>query len=482
MASVAVRRVRQGDNEYIVVVRVTSGAGTRVLTAEQPIRVRVTDVDEPPAAPGAPTITDTTSDSLTVGWAEPAITGPPITGYDLQYREDGSSGFADAPHEGSGRTATLTGLSADTAYQVQVRARNEEGTGPWSEPGEGRTIAPLTVRMTTDLAPPLEGPFTLRFRFSGTVTGFTGADIATQQAPPCTDTGNNPVPCNPSFAALQTTDDQVFTTIVTPRTGRVADNYTLRITVRANTVTSVPDNKPNEAATLEVRVAPPGVTVPISSLGLTASPSNGQVALGWNTPANTGGGAIIRYEYRWAEPGGEFSDWVRVGPAERAATVPDLTNGREYVFELRGGERPGLWRGGDGAIHPGDRRRRWRRWRIDYVRAGSAEEPDGGGRGRPGRAELGRSGQRRRGGDHGLRVPDQRAEPLDLHRFHPHHPYGHRPRQRHGIHLRGAGGQQNRQGQGSQPSRGLHRLRRKCLPWTLRISPMGMAPPPIWCS
>ena len=48
-------------------------------------------------------------------------------------------------------------------------------------------------------------------------------------------------------------------------------------------------NKPNEEAALEVRIAPPGVTVPISSIGLTANPGNGWVALGWNAPENTGG-------------------------------------------------------------------------------------------------------------------------------------------------------------------------------------------------
>ena len=163
MSSAAVRRVGAGDNEYIVVARVSSGAGARELTTDYAIRVRVTDVDEPPSQPTAPMITGETADGLTVEWTEPDNTGPPITGYDVQYREGDSGGFTDARHEGTGRTATLTGLSEATAYQVSVRARNEEGTGPWSEPGEGRTIDPLTVRMTTGLAPPVEGPFTLRF-------------------------------------------------------------------------------------------------------------------------------------------------------------------------------------------------------------------------------------------------------------------------------------------------------------------------------
>ena len=83
--------------------------------------------------------------SLTVAWDEPENPGPPITGYDVQYREGTSGFFINAPHEGTGRTATLTGLEAATLYQVQVRARNEEGTGRWSEPGEGLTLAGPTA-------------------------------------------------------------------------------------------------------------------------------------------------------------------------------------------------------------------------------------------------------------------------------------------------------------------------------------------------
>ena len=196
--------------------------------------------------------------------------------------------------------------------------------------------SPLTVQMMTDLPPPVEVPFTVRFSFSETVTGFTRGDIATRQEPPCTDSANNPVACNPTIAAFETTDDRIFTTVVTPRTDQVAHNYTLTITVRANTVTSAVGNKPNEAAALQVRIAPPGVTVPISSLGSAANSGNGQVTLSWNAPENTGGAAIVRYEYRWGESDGEFSGWMRVDPGSRVATVSNLTNDREYVFEVRG--------------------------------------------------------------------------------------------------------------------------------------------------
>ena len=325
-----------GDNEYEVTVEVRSGAGARELEAEQTFTIRVTDEREPPGVPEAPTFSGETADSLRVSWAEPDNTGPAITDYDVQYREKGTERFTDGQHEGPGLSLTIDDLEPGTAYEVQVRATNDEGTSNWSESGEGMTVTPLTVEMMSGTEPPVEGAFTMRFSFSETVVGFNRTDITTQQEPACTDSANNPISCNPTIAALQTTDNRIFTTTVTPRTERVAHNYTITITVPADTVTSAAGNKPNEEAMLEARVAPPGVTVPISSLGLTASPGNGRVTLRWSTPDNSGGSAIVRYEYRWRESVGVFGDWVRVDPSERSATVPNLTNGREYVFEVRG--------------------------------------------------------------------------------------------------------------------------------------------------
>ena len=319
---------------YEVTVTATDPQGLNDSTT---LTITVTDTDEPPMAPGAPMVSARTgtTDSLSVTWTAPDNTGPAITDYDVRYREGGSGGFTDAQHEGPGLSLTLANLEAGTAYEVQVRAANDEGTSDWSESGEGMTVTPLTVPMTSDLPPPVESAFAVRFSFSEPVRGFTSSDIVTRQEPPCTDSANNPVFCNPSFTALQTTDDRIFTTTVAPRTDQVAHNYTLTLTVPAGRVTSVAGNKPNEEAMLEVRVAPPGVTVPISSIGLRANSGNGQVTLSWNTPANTGGAAIVRYEYRWGESRGEFGEWMSVGSSARSATVPNLTNGTKYVFEVR---------------------------------------------------------------------------------------------------------------------------------------------------
>ena len=326
-----------GDNEYLVTVEVRSGAGARELEAEQTFTIRVTDEQEPPEVPEAPVISGETADSLTVSWSEPENTGPAITDYDVQYREKGMGRFIDGDQQGPGRTLTLSDLEPGTVYEVQVRATNDEGTSDWSESGEGMTITPLTVGMTSGTEPPVSGPFTVRFSFSEPVTGFGGSDVETGQDPACVDDQNNTVFCDPGIGALQTADDRVFTTTVTPGTDRVAHSYTLTLTVPGGAVRSSVGSKPNEEPEepLEVRVSPPGVEEPISSLGLRTSGGNGTVRLSWNLPSDNGGSAIIRYEYRFAPAGEGWSEWENVGAGTSGVMVGNLINGREYVFEVR---------------------------------------------------------------------------------------------------------------------------------------------------
>ena len=326
-----------GDNQYAVTVEVTSGAGVRELTAEQTLTISVTDEREPPGVPEAPTFSGETAESLTVSWTEPENTGPDITDYDVQYREKGRGRFNGVTHEGPARTLTLSDLEPGTLYELQVRATNEEGTSGWSASGEGMTVTPLTVGMGSGTDPPVSGAFTVRFSFSEPVTGFSRSDIETGQDPACRDDQNNTVFCDPGIGTLQTTDDRVFTTTVTPWTDRVAHSYTLRLTVPGGAVRSLVGSKPNEEPEdpLEVRVAPPGVTEPISSLGLTVSGGNGSVRLSWNRPSDSGGSAIIRYEYRYQAVGEAWSEWENVGAGTRSVTVGNLINGREYVFEVR---------------------------------------------------------------------------------------------------------------------------------------------------
>ena len=125
--------------------------GTPAIDATLALTVIVTDLNEPPDRPAAPEVTDGPSpDSLSVSWSAPSTTGPAINDYDLRYRASGQTGWTDWA-QGSGTTATITGLAAGTNYQVQVRATNAEGTSDWSESGgDVDTTGPSAVFSPAD--------------------------------------------------------------------------------------------------------------------------------------------------------------------------------------------------------------------------------------------------------------------------------------------------------------------------------------------
>ena len=140
-----------GNNEYVVVVQASSG--TKPDTDLQRITVTVTDV---PEAPGMPTIqalntSANAPNELEVSWNEPSNTGPSITDYDVQYRT-GSDPYTGWPHTGTVRSTTLTGLTPNTLYDVQVRATNDEGTGAWSDEASTTTPANSAPSFTTNSA------------------------------------------------------------------------------------------------------------------------------------------------------------------------------------------------------------------------------------------------------------------------------------------------------------------------------------------
>ena len=118
-------------NEYIVLVSATGGTGKRARTGTQPFIITVTDVDEPPVAPAAPTVIPASPTSLIVSWAAPTNMGPPMT-YEVRYRAGNTGRFTTANYNGARTNFTLKGLTQGKRYQVQVRAKNDEGRSAWS--------------------------------------------------------------------------------------------------------------------------------------------------------------------------------------------------------------------------------------------------------------------------------------------------------------------------------------------------------------
>ena len=54
----------------------------------------------------------------------------------MGYRQGTSGAWTDWTDSGAGTTTTVTGLAADTPYQVRVRALNDETPSDWSDPSD----------------------------------------------------------------------------------------------------------------------------------------------------------------------------------------------------------------------------------------------------------------------------------------------------------------------------------------------------------
>ena len=162
-------------NTYTVTVTASDGTDSAVAT----VTISVTDVDEPPDAPSPILVTAVTDSStrLTVSWTAPANDGKPdIESYDVRYRAGSSGDWSDGPEDVTTTTTTVSGLTADTEYEVQVRATNDEGDSDWSDPpGSGQT------NMSTNIAPTAADKTVTtvqntNYTFSRTDFGFVDAD------------------------------------------------------------------------------------------------------------------------------------------------------------------------------------------------------------------------------------------------------------------------------------------------------------------
>ena len=155
-----------GNNVYNVTVKATDN-GSPSKSSTRAVTVTVTDVNEPPGAPTGVSVSAPSSqghERLSVSWTAPSNSGPALSGYDVQYCKTNEVPFCDSYGIWSSRSAAgsatsklLTGLSANTGYTVQVRARNAEGTGGWSSRATGSTASEAAKALAEQLAETGEG-------------------------------------------------------------------------------------------------------------------------------------------------------------------------------------------------------------------------------------------------------------------------------------------------------------------------------------
>ena len=122
----------EAKSSYTVTVAasdVNCGADTATVT------INVNDVDEPPRVPleVLAYAVPRTYDQLFVRWTPPENAGrPDITGYDIQYDYGNNDNWINGPQNVDGTSAEITGLEDGAFYGVRVRAKNDEGSGPWA--------------------------------------------------------------------------------------------------------------------------------------------------------------------------------------------------------------------------------------------------------------------------------------------------------------------------------------------------------------
>ena len=326
-----------GDNQYVIVVTATSGVAPRTQTATQELTITVTNVNEPPAKPAAPTVTAVTATptSLNVSWTAPENTGPAITDYDVQYRAGTTGAFTDANYDGTTTSTTLTGLTVGTTYDVQVLARNTEGTGPWSDSRSAATA--------TDAAPTFTSSATFAVVENTTavgtviatdansgdsVTGYTitgGADSAKFAI---TNAGVLTFIAAPNY---DKPDDLVSTTPV-----NAAENNEYIIVVTATSGSGARELTATQSLTITVTDVNEPPAKPAAPIVTAAPATPTQLSVSWSVPTNTGP-AINDYDVRYladVTSTGDFIDAHYDGTAT-STTLTGLKASTSYQVQVR---------------------------------------------------------------------------------------------------------------------------------------------------
>ena len=335
------------DNAYEVTVQATGGTEGRVLTETQTITVTVRDVDEQPDTPAKPTVTAVSgaTDSLAVSWSEPDLNGgPAITGYGAEYRVGASGTWMDWTHMGTATTTTITGLTANTEHQVQVRALNGETPSDWSDPSDAvRTTAEMTpvVTITKDQGTVIEDAgaagFTLS-RTGSTTAALTVTVEVTQQADRDLLPDGAAAERTVTFAVGSAT---AALSVTLENDDLLETSGTLTVEVQAGSGYTVGDPA---SATVTVIDTDTGQPTPANLRALPGA-GVGEVVLSWDAHALQL--SFSGHQYRYKTDGDYLDAWTDIpnsGQYESLAgdgsnltgyTVPGLVGGQLHTFQVR---------------------------------------------------------------------------------------------------------------------------------------------------
>ena len=347
---------------YQVRVRAANSEGESTWS---PIAIAIPTA-QPPKTPAAPTVT-VKNESLRLAWTEPATNGAAITDYDVRYRActdtnktcpdaDDTWGswtsLTGAADPGTGTSATVTGLTNETAYQIQIQATNSVGDSPWSASATG---TPTPQKPDAPDAPTL----TVKnesIEVSWTAPAENGASITDYdvqyRACTATDGDNSAKTCatNPTWGTwTDRTGETTSDTATSVTIGSLTNETAYQVRVRAsNSVGDSPWSQPSTKATpTPQKPDPPDApTLTVKNQSLDAS---------WTAPAENGA-SITDYDVQYractktadltcaSDPTwGTWTDRTGETTSDTATsvTIGSLTNGTAYQMRVRAGNSVG---------------------------------------------------------------------------------------------------------------------------------------------
>ena len=300
---------------------------TRTGADDGPPSDEMTGTPRVPPPPPPPPVTDLAQVmgvGVVPGNAQLVVTWTAVdnaTGYTVQWMSSGQ-GYNTGDRQatvtsGSTTRYTIPSLTNGTEYTVRVIAtRTGADDGPPSDEmtGTPRVPPPPPPPPVTDLAQvlgvgvvPGNAQLVVTWTAVDNATGYTVQWMSSGQ-------GYN-------IGDRQATVTSGSTTRYTIPGLTNGTEYTVRVIA---TRTGATDGPPSA----EVTGTP--FTTPGAPQHLSGVPGDEQVTLTWDAPSSDGGSAILRYEYAIDDSG----TWIDAG-LDLEETVPGLTNGQQYAFEVR---------------------------------------------------------------------------------------------------------------------------------------------------
>ena len=283
-------------------------------------------------APGAPTIDSLTTgnESITVVWTAPANNGgSAITSYDLRHigsdatdKADDNWTVEDNVWSSGALQATITGLTNGTSYDVQARAVNAIGNGPWSGTVSGR--AETVPGQAGLVAGPRDGGIILIYTDHG------------DGGPPITSYDARYIRAD----APDLSDDKwtVLLGISTVGSSFLIEGLTNGVAyhVQVRAVNDVGNGAWSDRKT-KTPLGPPDPPAIRTVTG-----SDGALAITWSAPGDDGGAAVTGYNLRYIRhDSSDFaaSRWTYVNgiwtSGDLEYTLSGLTNGVRYRLGLQ---------------------------------------------------------------------------------------------------------------------------------------------------